>query len=76
MRKTPALLTIAIGLFGIGLLAVVAIFATPVLTDHTPGLALYLLAMAAPLGLAVGVAHALRSGRRSRPRNDSSTNGI
>lgn len=63
---TPVLLKVAIGLFSIGLLAIVAIFALPLLSDSHPRLALYLLAMAAPLGFALGIVHALRQGRRSR----------
>lgn len=64
--RTPILLKVAIGLFCLGLLAIVAIFVIPLLTNSHPGLALYLLAMAAPLGFAVGIAHALRQGKRSR----------
>jgi hypothetical protein len=62
----PILLRVALGLFGIGLVAIIAIFATPLLTDSHPGLPLYLLAMLAPVGFAVGMIHALRQGRRSR----------
>lgn len=53
-------------LFTIGVVAVVAIFCTPLLTGNRPGLALYLVAMATPLGFALAIAHALRSGRRAR----------
>ncbi|AYF73376.1 hypothetical protein D7D52_05315 [Nocardia yunnanensis] len=60
------LLYIALGLFAIGLLAVVAIFGIAGLTDSKPGLWLYLLAMCAPLGFLCALAHALWSGRRAR----------
>ncbi|WP_460722584.1 hypothetical protein [Nocardia heshunensis] len=60
------LLYIALGLFTIGLLAVVAIFGVAGLTDSKPGLWLYLLAMCAPLGFLLAIVFALLSGRRSR----------
>lgn len=60
------LLQVALGLFTIGLLAVVAIFLTPILTDGKPGLWLYLGAMLAPVGFILALIFALRSGRRSR----------
>jgi len=47
-------------------LAVAAIFLTPVVTDGTPGLVLYLLTLAWPLGFVLAIAFALRSGRRAR----------
>ncbi|WP_245839020.1 hypothetical protein [Nocardia donostiensis] len=58
------LLFLALGLFGVGLLAVIAIFLTPVLTDGKPGLWLYLLAMLSPLGFVMALIFALLSGRR------------
>ncbi|MTE11333.1 hypothetical protein [Nocardia aurantiaca] len=60
------LLYIAMGLFAIGLLAVVAIFGVGLLSDSKPGLWLYLLAMCAPLGFLLSVVYALWSGRRAR----------
>ncbi|MGY4098557.1 hypothetical protein ACW2Q0_03185 [Nocardia sp. R16R-3T] len=65
-RAGDRLLYVALGLFAIGLLAIVAIFLTPVLSDSNPGLWLYLLAMLTPLGFLCAVVFALRSGRRSR----------
>lgn len=65
-RSSDRLLYLALGLFAIGLLAIVAIFLTPILSDAEPGLWLYLIAMLAPLGFLVGVGYALWSGRRSR----------
>ncbi|WP_063066260.1 hypothetical protein [Nocardia violaceofusca] len=64
---SDVLLRVAVGLFAIGLLAIVAIFLTPILTDGDPPLWLYLVAMAAtPLGLLLAIAFALWSGRRAR----------
>ncbi|MEV5838914.1 hypothetical protein [Nocardia sp. NPDC052112] len=65
-RAGDRLLYVALGLFAIGLLAIVAIFLTPILSDSDPGLWLYLLAMLAPLGFLCAVVFALWSGRRSR----------
>jgi peptidoglycan/LPS O-acetylase OafA/YrhL len=60
------LLRLALALFALGLLAIVVIFAIPLLTDGEPGLWLYFGAMLAPLGFVLAVVFALRSGRRSR----------
>jgi uncharacterized membrane protein len=60
------LLYVPLGLFAIGLLAIVAIFLTPVLSDSDPGLWLYVLAMLAPFGFLCAIVFALWSGRRSR----------
>ncbi|MVU79182.1 hypothetical protein GPX89_18270 [Nocardia sp. ET3-3] len=60
------MLYISLGLFAIGLLAVVAIFGVHFATDAKPGLWLYLLAMCAPLGFLLSLVFALWSGRRSR----------
>ncbi|UYP19694.1 hypothetical protein OED52_03785 [Rhodococcus sp. Z13] len=60
------LLKAAIVCFFVGVLAVAAIFLTPVVTDGTPGLVLYLLTLAWPLGFVLAIAFALRSGRRAR----------
>jgi hypothetical protein len=65
-RAGDRLLYLALTLFAIGLLAIVAIFLTPILSDSSPGLWLYPTAMLAPLGFLVGIVYALRSGRRSR----------
>ncbi|WP_227998361.1 hypothetical protein [Nocardia australiensis] len=65
-RGGDRLLYLALGLFAIGLLAIVAIFLTPILSDSSPGLWLYLTAMLAPLGFLIGIGYALWSGRRSR----------
>jgi hypothetical protein len=66
-RAGDRLLPLALGLFTIGLLAIIAIFVTPIVSDAKPGLWLYLVAMAAtPLGLLLAIAFALWSGRRAR----------
>ena len=61
------LLPLAVGLFAIGLLAIVAIFVTHIVSDAKPGLWLYLVAMAGTaLGLLLAIVFALWSGRRTR----------
>ena len=60
------LLKAAVACFVVGIVAVVAIFLVPAFTDGTPGLVLYLLTLAWPLGFALAVAYALVSGRRAR----------
>ncbi|MGF6887378.1 hypothetical protein ABIA39_005887 [Nocardia sp. GAS34] len=66
-RASDRLLPFALGLFAIGLLAIVAIFVTPLVSDAKPGLWLYLVAMGAtPLGLLLAIVFALWSGRRAR----------
>ncbi|WP_406269939.1 hypothetical protein OH799_27660 [Nocardia sp. NBC_00881] len=65
-RSGDWLLRLALCLFALGLLAIVAIFLTPALTDGEPGLWLYFGALLAPLGFVVALVFALRSGRRSR----------
>ncbi|MCM6773026.1 hypothetical protein NDR87_04765 [Nocardia sp. CDC159] len=66
-RSGHPLLSAALGLFAIGLLAIVAIFVIPLVSDSRPGLWLYLVAMAAtPLGLLLAIVFALWSGRRAR----------
>ncbi|WP_216895141.1 hypothetical protein [Nocardia alni] len=67
-RRTPNIaLPLALGLFTIGLLAIVAIFLTPILSDAKPGLWLYLVAMVAtPAGLLLAIGFTLWSGRRVR----------
>lgn len=49
----------------------VAIFLTPIVTDGKPGLVLFLLTLAWPLGFALAIAFALQSGRRSKGGNGS-----
>ncbi|RPA60087.1 hypothetical protein EF294_11675 [Gordonia oryzae] len=65
--STSRLLPLAGVVFVIGLLAIVALFLTPV-ADHgeTAPTAVYLLTMCAPLGFLMGVIYALRSGRGTR----------
>lgn len=60
------LLKAAIVCFAVGVVAVIAIFMTPIVTDGTPGLVLYLLTLAWPLGFVLAIAFALRSGRRAK----------
>ncbi|MGV9413015.1 hypothetical protein ACWDOP_24155 [Nocardia sp. NPDC003693] len=59
-------LTIIIGLFAVGLLAIIAIFGIGLLTDTEPWLWLYLVAMLSPLAFLLGIGYALWSGRRAR----------
>ncbi|MQY24730.1 hypothetical protein [Nocardia aurantia] len=66
-RSGTPLLYVALGLFAIGLLAIVAILLTPVLSDAEPALWLYVTAMAGTAsGLLLALAFALWSGRRAR----------
>ncbi|MBC2639751.1 hypothetical protein ACFTWF_06130 [Rhodococcus sp. NPDC056960] len=65
-RGRDGLLRVALALFAIGFVAIVAIFLTPVLSDSRPGLVLYLIALACPIGFLLGIGAALRQGRRSR----------
>ena len=60
------LFRIAIGLFLVGLLAIVAIFAVKIFSDTPPGLVLYLFALACPVGFLLAIVYTLRSGRRAR----------
>ncbi|MEO9327068.1 hypothetical protein [Gordonia aurantiaca] len=69
MQKTtsPRLLQAAVIVFAIGLIALVALFVTPLVTGgDTAPTAVYLLTMCAPLGFLLGLVYALRSGRRPR----------
>ncbi|MFF0542410.1 hypothetical protein ACWEVD_25325 [Nocardia thailandica] len=65
-RSSDLLLHVAMALFGIGLLAIVAIFAIHIFTDSDPGLWLYITAMLTPVGFLLGIVFALWSGRRAR----------
>ncbi len=65
-RSGDWLLQLALGVFTVGLLAIVAIFLTPILTDGKPGLWLYLLAMLTPIGFVLALVFTLRSGRRAK----------
>ncbi|WP_324197724.1 hypothetical protein [Nocardia abscessus] len=65
-RRGDWLLQLALCLFALGLLAIVVIFAIPILSDGEPGLWLYFGAMLAPLGFVLALVFTLRSGRRSR----------
>ncbi|NLE78144.1 MAG: hypothetical protein GX610_00905 [Rhodococcus sp.] len=60
------LLRVAAGFFVVGVLAIVAIFLTPILSEGKPGLVLYLLTLACPIGFVLAITFALRSGRRAR----------
>ena len=64
---SPRLVAIAGVVFVIGVLAVVALFVTPLVADgSTAPTAVYLLTMCAPLGFVLGLVAALRSVRRVR----------
>ncbi|MFC6009833.1 hypothetical protein [Nocardia lasii] len=65
-KSGERLLHVALVLFGIGLVGVIAIFVTPIVSDGKPGLWLYGLAMLAPVGFLLALIFALRSGRRTR----------
>ncbi|RDI61438.1 hypothetical protein [Nocardia pseudobrasiliensis] len=66
-RSGRSLLYVALGLFAIGLVAIIAVFVVPLVSDARPGVWLYLIAMAATsLGLLLGIVFALWSGRRAR----------
>ncbi|WP_031937317.1 hypothetical protein [Prescottella defluvii] len=56
----------AIVSFLIGFAAIIAIFFVHALSEGAPGLVLYFLTLACPLGFVLAIAYALRSGRRSR----------
>ncbi|MFD4183299.1 hypothetical protein [Rhodococcus sp. NPDC058514] len=63
--RDTALLRAALVFFFVGVLAIVAIFVVAA-TGREPGLALYLTALACPVGFLLGIVFALRSGRRVR----------
>nr|WP_206030944.1 hypothetical protein [Rhodococcus sp. B10] len=61
------MLRVALTIFAVGLLAIVAIFLVPAITNEEPPLWLYLTAMlASPLGFVLALVFALMSGRRAR----------
>ncbi|GAA4664842.1 hypothetical protein [Gordonia humi] len=66
-QKSPRLLAAAVILFGIGMVAALALL-LPVVRDSNTAIVttLYLLALCAPLGFVLGLVFALLSGRRSR----------
>ncbi len=68
MRKADGrlLLWAAMGLFVIGLVALLVLFVTTPITGESAPLFVYLLTMCAPLGFLLGLIFALRSGRRQR----------
>jgi hypothetical protein len=65
-KPRNALLHVALALFTIGLIGIALIFIVPVVSDREPGLALYLMALAAPVGFLFALVFTLRSGRRAR----------
>ena len=65
-RPGKTLLYIGSTLFLIGVLAIVSVFVIAAVSDAEPGLPFYLVALAAPIGLLIVIAGALRTGRRSR----------
>lgn len=64
-RSKPATLPVSVGLFGIGLLAVIVVFGLSAVGVHNPPVWLYLAAMLAPLGLIVGVVAVIVRARRT-----------
>ncbi|UAK37894.1 hypothetical protein K8O93_23080 [Gordonia bronchialis] len=66
-RRSVSLVAVAGVVFAIGILAVIALFVTPLVSHgDTAPTAVYLLTMCAPLGFVLGLVAALRSGRRVR----------
>jgi|GEM_PF-5701312 len=74
MRKAEGagLLRVAVGLFAVGLIALIALFLAEPITGETAPLFVYLLIMCAPLGFLLGLIFALRSGRRAKQDADRS----
>ncbi|WP_246222112.1 MULTISPECIES: hypothetical protein [Gordonia] len=65
--RAPAGLIAAIGFFVVGLVAIIVLFVTPLVTDgDTAPTFVYLLTMCAPIGFVLGLIFALRSGRGIR----------
>ncbi|NLG46861.1 hypothetical protein [Gordonia sp. (in: high G+C Gram-positive bacteria)] len=66
-QKSSRLLGVAVVMFGIGMVASLALLFPAVRdTGTVPVTIIYILAMGAPVGLFLGVVFALLSGRRSR----------
>lgn len=66
-NPTSRLLVAAGVIFAIGLIAIIALFVTPLVAHGaTAPTAVYLATMCAPLGFLLGIVYALRSGRRAR----------
>ena len=66
-QKPSRLLPTAVVLFGIGMVASIALLFPAVRDSGTaPVTVVYLLALCAPIGFLCGLVFALRSGRRSR----------
>ena len=65
-KPNNALLHVALALFVVGLVAIAAIFVIPAVSEREPGLPLYLIALAAPVGFLLALVFTLRSGRRAR----------
>jgi len=74
MRKGEGtlLLRVAVGLFAIGIIALIVLFLAEPITGETAPLFVYLLTMCAPLGFLCGLIFALRSGRRAKRDADRS----
>ncbi len=70
---TSVVVGLALALFGVGLLAVAVIFVLSA-AGRTPGLWLYLTAMAAPIGLLLAIVFIVVSGSRAhRPKRPNRT---
>lgn len=66
-KNSSRLLGVAVVMFGIGMVAALALLFPAVRdTGTAPVTTLYILAMGAPVGMFLGVVFALLSGRRSR----------
>ncbi|WP_026919594.1 hypothetical protein [Gordonia shandongensis] len=66
-QKSSRLLGVAVVMFGVGMIAGIALLFPAVRESGTvPVTVMYVLAMCAPLGLFLGLVFALLSGRRSR----------
>ncbi|MBM7367495.1 hypothetical protein [Gordonia hydrophobica] len=66
-QKPSRLLGVAVVMFGIGMVAAIALLIPAVRhTGTAPVSVLYILALGAPVGLLLGIVFALLSGRRSR----------
>ncbi len=64
-KSSTALLVLAGVVFGVGIVALIALFVMPAVDDGgTAPTWVYLLAMCTPIGFLLGIVYALRSGRR------------